>query len=500
MKHVVLAAIVSAVLYAQPLTYNARTDLTIATGAAPTLGIAGTTTIDPDFHSRVLRVTQSASCGATAGLNYFPNDGEGWRRSWNADSTKLLLRDSQDGTEAFYITFDPDNFTLGSCVQVASGKLGKSTNFAWTTTNRIYGFNSSPGKSLAYWDTASGSSVTVFDMTTIPGFTSTSPSELTGDTNDEWFCANSGAQDVGRQIGCYNRLTTDTQVLNLATATAKQNSSAPAALDNLSSADLAGCVIHTNPLTKGATPWVWLTLNSCSAFPVVHPSGGVGIVFWQLGTSHVTYIPDNFWASSHAGIGFGAWINNPGSISTCGTYSQESWWLWNVANVGTSGTPRFAQINPCQSVTTLTDNHQSWENNVNDANVNAYPMVTMSTAQTTNSTKALEWEIDAVETGLGMANLTGGVYGTAANGKIWRLAHSYNDPIDSQCPEIAYISPNVSRDGKFVAFSSDWGGQTGSGSCTNSRRLDVFVVDAQSATAYIGSHFSGMTVSGIAIK
>lgn len=480
-----------------PLSYCGRTDLVVATGSAPTISSSGTSTTDPDFHSRVMRVTQSGDCGITAGANYYPNQGQGWARSWNADSTKILLQNSTSSGSSHYRVFDPVAFTLGSCVEVSPAKLGKWTNFAWTTTNRIYGMKSG-GTDLAYWDTASGSATVVFDLTTIPGFTAPAPYLMEGDSSDAWFCTVSNSQDTGTQAGCYNRSTTDTQVINLAAATSKQNSASAVALDNLSSAQLANCVIHEITLTKG-TPWMFLTLNNCTAFPKINGANGVGLMFWQLGTNHVTYLPDYNLYSSHAGIGWNkAWINNPGSQPPCGTFVSAGWKFWFVDSIGTSGAPHYSGLPTCLTTTGFaTDGHVSWENNTNDASVNAYPLIAQMTKDAApNTTTPLEWEILAMQTSPALAALNALTYETAPTATIWRLAHTFNDPVDAQCSEMSYISANVSRDGKFVSFSSDWGGQTGSGSCTNSRRLDVFVVDAASAMAYAGSSISGKVTLG----
>jgi hypothetical protein len=70
---------------ANPMSYNAITNTHTYRGSAPTLGAAGTTTTDPDFRTKVMRITQSGSCSLTSGYSFASNEGTGWSRTINSN-------------------------------------------------------------------------------------------------------------------------------------------------------------------------------------------------------------------------------------------------------------------------------------------------------------------------------------------------------------------------------------------------------------------------------
>jgi hypothetical protein len=476
---------------ALPLSYCGRTDTGSATGAAPTLGAAGTSTTDPDFGSNVIRVTQSGSCSVATGNSFTPNDGAGWKRAWNADSTKLLVE--TDNGSWYYFIFDPVALSLGSCVNVVPNKLGNYPNFAWNTTNRIFGITPTSTHELGYWDTASGSATDVFDMSTIPGFTITSPYLLECDVNDAWCCMSSNTQDTGTQIGCYNAVTAHTQVLNLATATEKQDSAAPVALDNLSSSQLANCGIHTFIHDEGGT-FLGASFNGCTAYPTGQTHG---FLFWQLGTNHVTYDAGILWDSDHWALGVNdVFINglDTSNPPPCSPYESRAWTMWPINNIGTgnypinAGTAHFSMLNLCLTVdhdsgqATQIGNHISWLNNKSGGSADQYPVIVGAFGLTNMNGAYLEDEIFAINPRPALTNVNASTFQTATGGVIWRLGHTFNDVFSAQCA-LNYVSPNVSRDGKFVAFASDWKGQTGIGTCTNNRREDTFILVTAGATA-----------------
>lgn len=474
-----------------PLVYCGKTDMGVYTGAAPTLGAAGTSTTDPDFGSKVLRVTQSSSCpNAPSTDSFTPNDGEGWKHSINKDDTKVLLHSDSEGW--FYQGINPNASpvtTTGACVNITpgnvnNGPLGRLGEWSFVTANLLYGLSKTDFHFLASWDTVPGhAAVNIYDWTTTPGFVAGAspfrPLEI--DDSDTWFCTMNGAQDNADayQVLCYNQNTQATQLLDLHTATSKQNSSAPVALDNLSVAQLTNCVIHEITIGRDAQ-WIVVTLNSCTAFP----NGYSTKAFWQLGTNHVTYIPSALFPSSHLSIGYvGAFISASGEdpATACGTFDARGWQYFFATDFGSAGSVKYVEAPACLNGNNPnTGTHQSWLNNRNDANVNRYPLISEAYNDVANSGKPWEWEVIALPVSAAYAAWQVGSFGTAVGTNPWRLAHTFNEASTTQCGPVVYESPNVSQDGRFVIFPSDWGGQTGTGTCTNKRRTDVFLLDAQS--------------------
>jgi len=123
------------------------------------------------------------------------------------------------------------------------------------------------------------------------------------------------------------------------------------------------------------------------------------------------------------------------------------------------------------------ESHLSWLNDASDSNSNCYPIMAFFLAQSTNTANPYDGELDMFSMATANAALTSGSYEQWASTAptVWRIAHTYNDPVNSQCAQAEYTDANISSDGKYIVFFSDWMGQTGKGNCTNNRRLDVFV-------------------------
>ncbi len=129
----------------------------------------------------------------------------------------------------------------------------------------------------------------------------------------------------------------------------------------------------------------------------------------------------------------------------------------------------YYNTQPCSIFNPATWNisvHLSWTNNTNDANVNNYPVLEVTTNEGV-SNSFLWQDVAAVQTSAGIYQNT-----------TWRFAQHWNDQYSQQCGFLMYASPAISRSGRFALFPSDWRGQTGSnGACTNGKRTDLFVFE-----------------------
>jgi hypothetical protein len=455
-----------------PISYNAITNTNTYSGSAPRLGAAGTTTTDPDFNSNVMRVTQSGSCGASSGHSFASNEGTGWSRTINSNDTALLLNLDNGDWYVQPVTLSASGMSLnGSCVAVAPPLTGSEMNFYATNPSLVYGLDSDNAHFDSYnWSTATKTQV--LDVATISGFTSTTLFLATCDGNDAWCATSSNTQNNGTQAAFYNIQTKATAVVNIANATVQLGSASPVAMDNATSTFLAGCGIHEIIPGLDGTWWT-ITLDGCTYSGLPHDFDNL---FWQLGTNHVTYIQDTNEVGGHEAMGVGAtYTAAPGSPSGCSPYSNYWTVLWDLTNLG--GNPgNWVGVFSCSSIWGSDDNHFSWLNNYNDSYANSYPMLSLTTAATTNTGAPYEWELDMLNMAVANATRKTETYGTWPSSEtVWRIAHSYNDPVNNQCAAQGYQSPNISSDGKYISFTSDWLGGTGTGTCTNSRRTDVFV-------------------------
>lgn len=474
-------------LYAQsnPLTYNAITNHNTYSSPAPTLGSTeGTTTVDPDFGTTVLRVTASGSCSQDAGYDYAGSN-SGWQPMFNANDTEIMFQGDETGDRWFIRSFNPTSLALGACTRIYGGACGSNFNiqFSFVNPNIIWCEDPTDSNAIIQYNFSSASSTRIVDFSTVPGFTVSTLFGMQVDTSDAWVCVMNNSEDSGNIVGCYNASTGHTEVLNIANATYQADSGSPVALDNLTAAQTVGCGVHETYMRDGS--WFHFGLNGCSAFPSGYSGTGCCQVFWQIGTNHVTWQPSSnsaggagFLFSGHEAMGDNGYIiYDTASNFGGGCGFSENPTEWNAASIGSNGSPQYAPTQACSFSMSFDDDHLSWLNNAFDSYKNQYPFFAWPNRDTTNTGVPYEWEIIAFATNpVAYSNLQNAIYGPqSTGGTIWRFAHTYNDPISSQCALMEDVSPGVSFDGKFAMFTSDWDGGTGTGTCTNSRRTDVFI-------------------------
>ena len=98
------------IVQAVPLSYNARTDrVLVPEGTLPVLGGAGYTFVDPDFGSRMVRVTDENTNVNAGGNNWqgraYFTTASAEQNTWNTDSTRFFVMMSGGNTIPF--NFNP---------------------------------------------------------------------------------------------------------------------------------------------------------------------------------------------------------------------------------------------------------------------------------------------------------------------------------------------------------------------------------------------------------
>lgn len=457
-----------------PLSYNAVTDTLAHNSAPPTLGAAGTTTTDPDFSSEVLRVTQSASCGVSAGRSFSANEGTGWLRTVNSNDTAVLFVTDNGAWYVQPLSLAGTMSLNGSCVLVPFNET--AMEFSATNPDLVFGLDVD-GIHFDSFNWTTNVTTQLVNVHGISGFSPTSLYLSYCDSNDAWCATSSSTQDKGTEAAFYNLQTGHTAVVNLAAATVQLDSNSPVAMDNVTAAFLAGCGIHEMIPSLDGTWWDF-TVNGCSFSGLPH---GFDSLYWQVGTNHVAYIQDTNEVGGHEAMGNGVYINAPGaSVGCSGSFVSNAMALWNPSTFG--GDPgNWVGVTNCSSVWTgdFSAQHFAWLNNFPDSSSNSYPILNLFTTASANAGDVYEWELIMIDMAAANAALkAGGPYQVwpSSSPTVWRIAHTYNDPFNNQCPAQAYQSPNISQDGKYALFTSDWLGQTGVGTCANARRTDVFLV------------------------
>lgn len=423
-----------------PPQYCARTDRRVEPypEKPPAIGPAGSIINDPTFGSRILRVTDAKSDPKQAGRPLVtPSSAE--QNSWNKNSTMFYVT-TYGGSFLLY-DFDPSTMAarLGKTPTL---NWGAEPQFSFSKANILYGVNHRDTV-LEQYDTSSGR-VTEIDAPSkcVKLDASDSGHTITVNADDSRFMTTLGPQqDLNRLVYIYDRAQ-GCRWLNTQTGEIggqwgpKGTISVP---DRFS--------IHNARMAKSGK-FVYVTRGGGG-------SPGHRWIVWEIDSMNVS-------VCSHACTGHHV-QGYSHIIGPSGQSHPLDLWQRPLNNLESSA-PLISGLEPGQKV--WYDSHFSW-NNVDSEDSTP---VCFSTYQPTNPdtpgapplvTGPWENEIDCAETD-----------GKAS--KVWRFAHTYSSARNG-----FWSSPrgNVSQDGRFFMFTSDWEDQLGKIPDSDKYRSDVFIVE-----------------------
>jgi hypothetical protein len=419
---------------------------------------ANTIVTDPDFGSRIARVTD---------FNTNPDARGPWNRTfvtstsgsadenvWNTDSTLFVIQDN--GGYAYPYSFNPltlqaSRMYVKSYPSSAGLKLTLSGTWSRVNSNIFYMYDGTTVLKYDFTDrNTPPSPQKVFDFTSgrncLPaGFSTTWQSRGGVSAGDDVFGAaysNNGGQGTAKYAVAY-KAGSGCSLLNTQTGQVTGDWGAKGQI-NISDR----WMIHNAKLSKDGN-WLILMPEICKS-----SSCSKGPYFWQIGTTNVRSCGDAGQCGGHWTEGYKHWVNNdnsPAANELMRAFSETM-----VTNLTTSLPTGI--IGPF-------DQHQSW-NNADPAD--SLPFLT-STWSLVRPFPA-PWYNEV----LGVA--------TDGSGKVWRFAHNFITG-RSQNFSTRYAIGSVSQDGRFFLLSSDWmgtlGSNTGSKKCHigNDCRGDVFVIE-----------------------
>jgi hypothetical protein len=447
-----------------PLYLCSRTDkLSAPIPTAPNMGNlvgAGMCVNDPDFASKVCRITDSTTNPSTMVSGY---GGDGDRNEFNTDSTKLFV-ESVNGP-VYPMNFDPA--TMAATRMYGGWGLSISSP-AWSHTNKdvFYGVAVGPNtaKYLKY-DTSGGSIPTptvAADFTGANCFNGTTPAFVfsAGVSNDDQIFvlgfSDSGGQggDGAKYVAAY-KVGSGCRMLNTVTGVISGDWGPTGAVPNWTAmTDSDGILLHSLAMSKDGA-WISIVAH----VPSCPTCGTNGNYFWQMATTNVVQPSGNL--GGHITEGFTHWINGAGTI---GQFQSR---LYSDPGVRTG-------IIPTQNFPPLTypyDLHVGWNNvDTNDT----YPFCGTEYQPQSLTVPNVAWykEIFCV---------------SPIDGTVWRFAHTFDTSLSLRFSDTDAIG-TVSQDGRFYMWSSDWmgtlGSENGVASCTVGGpvngagcRGDVFIVN-----------------------
>ena len=421
-----------------PQYYCARTDSRVEPypEKPPAIGPAGSIITDPTFGSRILRVTDGKSDPEQAGLPlYTPSSPE--QNSWSKNSTMFYITTSE-GSILLY-DFDPAKM---AAKQTRTPKIDLSgePQFSFRQNNILFGMNRRD-RAFEQYDTSTGRVAEVNALGKCFKLSADDNASLVSvSSDDNRFVTMIGPQqDKDYVIYVYDR-------------------AQGCRWYNTQSGEIGG---QWGPKGTISVPDRFLLHNvriAKSGKFVYMTRGGGGIghgwVAWEIDGMNVRVC--SIACSAHYALGYShiigsSELNHPLDL-----------WLRPLDHPD-SYTVLISGLQPAKDY--WFDNHLSW-NNVDE---NDSAPICFSTYRPNNPdtpgtgplvTGPWQNEIDCAETD-----------GKAST--VWRFAHTYSTARNGFWSE---PKGNVSQDGRFFMFTSDWEDQLGKTPKGDKYRTDVFIV------------------------
>jgi hypothetical protein len=418
--------------------YCARTDRRVDSySKTPTpIGPAGSIIIDPSFGSRILRVTDSKSDPNGQGRSMMtPSSSE--QNSWNSTTTRFYVL-TPGGQRVLY-DFDPSS--LKAHVQgVLRVPWEGEPQFSYTQPDILYGI-SSRDPAFEEYNISNGKLTSLHSISECLKV-DTRGHSVTVSADDSRMSTSLGPRQddnyvvyvYDRKRGCrwYNTRTGEIG-----------GKWGPTGI--ISVPDRA--FIHNTRMSKSGK-FVWIGRSG-------HDSIGKGWLVWEVDSLNVSPCPSQ--CSGHHAMGYNHIIGPSGQRHPFELLVRPLNHLDAPSNL-------VPGLEPSRGF--WYDSHFSWSNvNADDTNpfcLSTYrPSNPNSPGMPLDVTGPWENEIDCVEV-------------DGKGSKVWRFAHTY-----STAKNGFWSTPrgNVSQDGRFFIFTSDWQDQLGQTPNGKSYRTDVFIVE-----------------------
>ena len=447
--------------------YTALVDrLARAKPAAPAFGPAGSAIADPTFGAAIRRITDERTRPGLIGRSY-RSPSSPHQNAWSAAGTKFYVT-SGDGT-LIPFAFDATTGTAQRIQPSTSGDGGLvlrfyiEAEFSRVDDALIYGsvsgISGATLRTVDQYSFTTGTYTRLLDLdAVVPGLSGTyigGVAASAGPVERLAVMFGGAAQDLHHYVLVFDkanptkRLLLDTRVgtLNGAPVSTRLEFS----LHHVAM-DRSGRYLmlystwgDQSGARKAAQSYVWDTATN---------------VFTELGVAALPY--------GHDAFGYGVSVNQDCCVSTSWDAAQ-----WQLRSLATPLQTRDLITNVLTPKQIYLGEHSTWNNARPDQML---PFISGMYRAPTSDTAWRAWddEIIAVQT-----DAAPGVDAT-----VWRFAHHRSDIRSDHDP--AGISfwyqprPNVSPDGRWVMFTSNWEKTLGTdptGDVTTSKRQDVFVVE-----------------------
>jgi hypothetical protein len=419
--------------------YCARTDRKIEPypEQPPILRAAGSVVTDPVFGSRILRATDSRTPSGSPGPSFHtPSSSE--QNAWSSDGRKFYVEGQ--GGHFFIFDFDPASFLSRYTGLDLSSLMKTEAEFSFANPDVIYGWDRSGSpRFLEYNFSTKKVSVLHDPNKCVKAGGNWHGLDISVSGDDQRLMGVFGPeQDLDPYVYIYDR---------------KQG----CRWYNTSTGEIGG---EWGPKGQSSVGKTFLVHNAriskSGGYVAIAPSG-MALIIWNVDTLEAKSCShdDPDWCGGHRALGYSHMINVAG-------YKDSM----NLLIRPVDKLPSFSQlIDLPDQVEWHVAKHLSW----NNANPSDTAPVCLSTYRDDNPVgpglplrvdRAWDSEILCVSVG-------------EESNRVWRFAHDYTTARNG-----FWSTPrgNVSQDGRFYIFTSDWENTLGEAG-KNGYRTDVFVVE-----------------------
>ena len=427
--------------------YNAISDtVPRAEGPAPVLGPANSVYIDPDFGTRILRVSDQNSIPDDPNVDLI--QGGGWQTPFSADSTKFFINSGR-GKTLFY-RFDPVNFTTSLIMDPDNPSQPLQWNgvfvngFSYQNANIVYGMSTGlTGHNIVQYDFSNNTSTVISN---IDGFLPAQDQNWSGysaSVYNDYYDVNFAAT-TQHYVVVYNKPNNQAALIDLVNSTFKGFNSST--FVSMSGTLPAASLLHGIQIDKSGR-YVAISYSDSTDSNIY--------VDVQTGT----FTNDPY---CHRVTGFS------NAVANCGNQNGNDSSGFYIANLNDPAQHRFLAQNPTGPPRWNTDAHPSW----NNARPNtALPFITDMRVASPSIFPVRSWDDELI------------AVATDGSNKVWRFAHMHAGQTGYYFTvPFAHVSP----DGQYALINSNWGGTLGTaseaqgtynGNVADQKRVDVFLIE-----------------------